>query len=46
MEFNLKLNEEQINIIISGLGELPAKISFDLINKIKDEVIIQSKKDK
>jgi len=35
--FELKLTEQEVNIILAGLGELPAKHSIDLIAKIKSE---------
>jgi hypothetical protein len=35
MEFELKFNDKEINIILKGLGELQAKESVDLIIKIK-----------
>jgi len=35
--FELKLTEQEVNIILAGLGELPAKHSIDLIAKIKNE---------
>ena len=33
--FDLKLTEQEVNIILAGLGELPAKHSIELIGKIK-----------
>jgi hypothetical protein len=33
--FELKLTENEVNIILAGLGELPAKHSIELIGKIK-----------
>lgn len=45
MEFSLKLTEEELNLIVQGLGELPAKISYDLITKIltniKEQTLIK-----
>ena len=35
--FELKLTENEVNIILAGLGELPAKHSIELIGKIKSE---------
>ena len=35
--FDLKLTEQEVNIILAGLGELPAKHSIELISKIKSE---------
>jgi hypothetical protein len=33
--FDLALTEQEVNIILAGLGELPAKHSLELIAKIK-----------
>ena len=35
MTYKLELTEEEVNIVLAGLGELPAKHSIDLISKIK-----------
>ena len=35
--FDLKLTEQEVNIILAGLGELRAKHSIELIGKIKSE---------
>ena len=32
---NFQLSIDDTNVVLAGLGELPAKASFDLINKIK-----------
>jgi hypothetical protein len=37
MELTLKLEDGEVNILLQGLGELPAKISLDLIIKIKQQ---------
>lgn len=42
--FNLELTEQEVNTVLAGLGELPAKHSFELIGKIKE--ICQSQMDK
>lgn len=34
--FTLKLTEQEVNTILAGLGELKAKYSIDLIDKIKN----------
>ena len=36
-EINLVLTIEQINVILTSLGELPAKISYELINEIRKQ---------
>jgi len=41
--FELKLTENEVNIILAGLGELPAKHSIELIGKIKSECESQIK---
>jgi len=35
MIYKLELTEKEVNTILAGLGELPAKHSIDLIAKIK-----------
>lgn len=35
MKFELKLTEEEVNLVLTGLSELPAKFSMDLLGKIK-----------
>jgi len=35
MKFNLELTEQEVNVVLAGLGELPAKHSIELIAKIK-----------
>jgi len=37
MELTVKVNEQEAQMILSGLAELPAKISIDLILKLKQE---------
>jgi hypothetical protein len=34
MTFKFELTEQEVQLIVTGLGELPAKASFDLLNKI------------
>jgi len=41
--FELKLTENEVNIILAGLGELPAKHSIELIGKIKQSCKSQIK---
>jgi hypothetical protein len=43
MEFELKLTEQEVNIVLAGLGELPAKHSIELIAKIKQSCESQIK---
>jgi len=44
--FDLKLTEQEVNIILAGLGELPAKHSIELIAKIKQSCQSQIEKQK
>jgi len=37
MNITLYLTVEEVNVIIQGLGELPAKTSMTLIKKIQEE---------
>ena len=37
MKFNLELTEQEVNVVLAGLGELPAKHSIELIAKIKND---------
>jgi len=34
MKYDIKLEEEELNLLLEGLGELPAKRSINLIGKI------------
>jgi hypothetical protein len=35
MTYKLELTEQEANVVLAGLGELPAKHSIELIAKIK-----------
>lgn len=39
MIYDLKLDLNKINLVLSGLGKLQAEISFDLINEIHGQVL-------
>lgn len=41
MELTIKLSEQEANLILAGLAELPAKHSIDLILKFKQLCIEQ-----
>ena len=41
--FNLELTEQEVNVVLAGLGELPAKHSIELIAKIKSDCESQIK---
>lgn len=43
MELTIKVNENEAQMILSGLAELPAKISIDLILKLKHSFEAQIK---
>lgn len=43
MELTVKVNEQQAQMLLSGLSELPAKHSIDLILKLKQEFEAQIK---
>jgi hypothetical protein len=43
MELTIKLTEQEAQMILSGLAELPAKHSIDLILKLKNEFESQIK---
>ena len=41
MEYKFTVTENEANIILAALGELPAKNTIDLILKIKEEFVQQ-----
>lgn len=41
MDLSLKLSVDEVNGVLAGLAELPAKHSFDLINKVKSQAELQ-----
>lgn len=43
MTFEIKLSGEDLNKVLSGLGELPAKVSFELILNLQKQVEEQMK---
>ena len=45
MTFNLNLTEQEIQLLINGLGELPAKESYSVLNKILTQYKEQTKKE-
>ena len=34
MNYTIDFTEYELNVVLSGLGELPAKVSFGMIQKI------------
>lgn len=43
MEYTIKLTQQELSIIYSGLGELPLKLSVNLLGKLQQ---VQQKQDK
>lgn len=41
---NLKLTTDEVNAVLLGLLELPAKFSLDIINKIREQSAPQIEK--
>lgn len=37
MKIKLEFSVEEVNLILQGLGEIPAKLSMNLIQRIQDE---------
>lgn len=47
MEFKIEnLSQEEVNLLLMSLSELPYKISFELINKIQVQANSQLKQSK
>lgn len=45
MEYKIEgLSQQEVNVICTGLGELPLKFGYDLVNKINDQVMQQNSK--
>ena len=41
MDFKFEFTEKEINLILTGLAELPAKMSIEMILKIKQIAKVQ-----
>lgn len=41
MEFNLRVSQENLNIIFSGLGELPSKMTYSLMKDLEFQIQLQ-----
>lgn len=41
MNFNFSLTDEEANVILSALGELPAKVAIPIINKLHEQARFQ-----
>jgi hypothetical protein len=37
----LELSVEEVNVVLAGLGELPAKASINVIDKIRSQAVSQ-----
>lgn len=37
----LQLTLDEINVVLAGLGELPAKISLPVIEKVRNQAMVQ-----
>jgi len=44
--FTFTFTEEELNLVFRGLGELPAKLSLELIQKLSKEAQEQQKEQK
>lgn len=44
MEYVMKFTEPELDLIMRALGELPAKMSLNLMNKFRNEIIAQNQK--
>lgn len=44
MEFTFKLTEEEANIVVAGLQELPAKLANPLTKKLQEQAAEQMPK--
>lgn len=42
-EYDLHLTEDEATVVLQGLGELPAKVGFNLINKVAQIVATTNK---
>lgn len=38
---NITINVNELNLILGGLAELPAKHSFDIINKLREQAQLE-----
>lgn len=43
MEIQLTLTEQEVNFVVQGLAELPAKLTFNIITKIQNQYLDQTK---
>lgn len=45
MDFTFNFTEQQVNLLLAGLGELPAKLSLSMIQEIHKQVQEQQKQE-
>lgn len=38
---NFELTVDEVNVVLAGLGELPAKISLSVIDKVRGQAVAQ-----
>lgn len=38
---NLELTLDEVNVVLAGLGELPAKTSLNVIDKVRSQAVSQ-----
>jgi hypothetical protein len=43
MTFKFELTEQEVQLVVSGLGKLQAETSFDLLSKVMRDVEVQVK---
>lgn len=46
MNYKFELTEDEANVVLAGLGELPAKASLSVIQKIQSQATEQLNQDK
>jgi len=46
MEIQLTLTEQEVSFVVQGLAELPAKLTFNIITKIQNQYLDQTKNSK
>ena len=42
-KFQFTFDEEQIQVLVAGLHELPGKLGMPVINRIQDQIIKQNR---
>ena len=44
MEISLKLSDEELKLVLAGIGELPLKLSANVFQKVQKQVLDQVEK--